>query len=132
MYVTAASGVVVEVLRVTVTNANNETNEQLECVLQRVSSLGTPTKTDVTPGKHEAGDQAAASAVAANVTASEPTYASNTELGGEAFPSTAGWAFVPTPEERPTVADGATMGLRMISTPTSFDAVINWTFREIG
>jgi hypothetical protein len=132
MYLTAPSGKVVEILSASVTNASNETNEQMECVLQRITSLGTPTATAVTPVKHEAGDQASGSTVAGNVTASEPTYTSDTELGRQGFASLGGWWFQPTPEERPTVANGASIGLRLLTAPTSWDLVVSITFREIG
>lgn len=132
MYVTAPSTKVVEILSASLCNETNETNEQLLCTLQTVNSLGTPTATTVTPAKHEAGDQAAGSTVKANVTASEPTYVSDTEIGREGFSSLGGYYYDPMPEERPTIAPSATMGLRIINAPTSFDAVVKITFREIG
>lgn len=132
LYLTAPSGKVVEILAASVTNLSNETNEQLEVLIQRISNLGTPTATAVTPAKHEDGDQAAGSTVAANVTAGEPTYAANTELGREGFASLGGWYFKPMPEERPTVSAGASVGIRMINAPTAFDCIVSLTFREIG
>jgi len=139
MYLTAPSNKVVELLSASVTNETNETNEQLLCGFQRVSSLGTPTATSITPKPHENGDQAAGSTLKANVTASEPTYPAVGQdadipgaFGLEGFASLGGWFFDPTPEERPIIAGGDTWGLRMVSTPTSFDAVIKLTFREIG
>lgn len=133
VYITSPSSKVVEIFSAQVTNASNETNEQMECCLQTVSSLGTPTKTDLTPSKMEAGDQAAGSTVCGNVTASEPTYSSNTQIGREGQPSLGGWRFQPTPEERPVIAPSATMGLRLLSSSlSSVDLVATIRFREIG
>lgn len=132
MYLTAPANKVVEILSARITNSSNETNEQCLATFQTVNALGTPTKTDITPAKHEAGDQAASSTVAANVTASEPTYVSNTEIGRQGFSSLGGWYFDPTPEERPIVAGGASVGLRLMNAPTSLDLLVSITFREIG
>lgn len=132
MYITAPAAKVVEILSASVTNSSNETNEQNLCTLQTVTTLGTPTATSVIPAKHEQGDQAAGSLVFGNVTASEPTYTANTEVGREGYSTLAGWFFEPSPEERPVIAPGATMGLRHITDPTAYDAVVKITFREIG
>src|SRR6516164_3914532 len=83
-YITAPSGKVVEILSVIVTNESNATNFQGEIAIANISSLGTPTATSVTPTPHEAGDQAAASTVKVNVTASEPTYGSTISQEGAA------------------------------------------------
>lgn len=139
IYLTVASNKVVEILSASVTNESNETNEQLLCGLQRVSSLGTPTATTVTPKPHETGDQAASSTVKANVTASEPTYPAISQgadipgaFGLEGFSSLGGWYYDPTPEERLIVPGGETLGLRLVNTASSLDLVVRLTFREIG
>jgi len=132
MYITVPADKVVEILSASTTNATNETNEQIECTLQRVTTLGTPTATTLTPAKHEPGDQVAGSTVKGNVTASEPTYTADTEIGREGASSLGGWYFDPTPEERPIIPGQATMGLRILAAPTAFDAIIRLTFREIG
>lgn len=133
MYITAPSNRVVEILSIAVTNESNTTNQQLECTLQRISTLGSPTGTGVTPTPTEQNDQAAASTVVGNITASEPTYASGTEIGREGWPSLGGYRFQPVPEERPVIAGGVSWGLRLINqTPTAFDCVVRIVFREIG
>jgi hypothetical protein len=139
MYITAPTGAVVEILSARVTNESNETNEQLVACLQRVTSLGTPTATVCTPATTENGSSAAASTVKANVTASEPTYGASSQgadivgaHGMDGFSSLGGWYYDPTPEERLYVNPGATIGLRLLSTPTSFDGVVRITFRELG
>lgn len=131
LLLTAPSGRVVEILQATITNASSETNEQLEAVLQKVNSLGTPTSTAVTPSKREVNDQAAGSTVVGNITASEPSYLAP-ETGREGFASLAGYRFQPVPEERPVISPGDTWGLRLLSAPAAVDLVAAIVFREIG
>lgn len=132
-YITAASTHAVTVLSAAVTNESNENNEQILVVWQRITTLGTPTATTLTPSKHESGDQAAACTVKGNVTASEPTtYTANTEIGGEGAPSLNGWYYNPAPEERFTIAPSASSGLRLINAMASSDLVVRVTFMEIG
>jgi hypothetical protein len=130
MYLTAPAGKVVEIIAATVTNESNATNQQLAVAIDNVTTLGTPTATAVTPTPHEAGDQAAASTVKANVTASEPTYGSR--LTAEGATSLLGYRHEPAPEERLYVAPGASVGIRLLTTPTAFDCDVRLTFREIG
>lgn len=131
MYLTAPSTKTIEILSVTVTNESNATNFQYEVQIANVTTLGTPTATAVTPTPHEKGDQACGSTVAANVTASEPTYGS--ALHQEGAPSLVGYRFEPPTElERVYVAPSQSIGVRMITTPTSFDCDVRLTFREIG
>lgn len=132
MYITAAAAKPVQILSAHIGNSSNETNEQLKATFKRVSSLGTPTATTLTPSKHELGDQAAGSTVKGDVTASEPTYSSNSEFGRQGFASLNGYHFTPTPEEQPIIQGGETVGLYMESSPTAFDAIVTITFREIG
>jgi len=132
LYLTAPSGKCVEFRYARVTNATNETNEQCECTIQKVTTLGTPTATTVTPTKTEQGDQAAGSTVKANVTASEPTYTAGVEVGREGWASVAGWTYAPDEAERLIVAPTDTWGVRILNAPTAFDAVCRLVFREIG
>lgn len=131
MILTAPAGRCVEILSASVTDESNATNFQLGCSIDRVSSLGSPTATPVTPVPTEAGDQAAGATVVANVTASEPTYGAVCYREGAA--AVQGWRFDPlNAEERVVVAPGASVGLRLLSTPASFNAVARITHREIG
>jgi hypothetical protein len=132
LYITAPANKVVEVISAKIGNSSNATNQQLESCLQKVNALGSPTGTNLTPTKSEQGDQAAASAVVGNVTAAEPTYLANTQFDLQGFASLAGYQHAPVPEERLTIAGGDTWGLRMLSTPTSFDADVEIVFREMG
>ena len=135
LYVTVASNKIVRLLHTSVTDASNETNEQLEVVWQKITTVGTPTKTDITPTKHDQGDAASGATVAGNVTASEPTYTANVVFGQQGFPSLTGYLWPPTP--LPLVAYrvftvGDSWGLRLLSTPTAFDAIILATWGEEG
>ena len=140
IYITVPSTITVDMLDTQVSNESNETNEQLLCVWQRVTSLGTPTATAVTPRKKEQGDQASACTVKANVTASEPTYGSiaqgadpGVSFAAKGFPSLGGYADTPIPETRFTIAPGDTYGLRLINAPSSaIDVVIAITHQERG
>src|SRR6516225_11083214 len=73
-YLTAPSNKTIEIIGVTVTDESVATNFQLEIAIANISTLGTPTATQVTPTPHEKGDQAAGSTTYFNVTAGEPTY----------------------------------------------------------
>lgn len=133
IYITTPSNKVIEILSASITNESNETNEQLIATFQTISSLGSPTGTSLTPSKHEPGDQSATVTAVGNVTANEPTYSSNTEIGIEGFSSLGGWYFDPIPEERPIVAPSSSLGLRLLNAPaSSVDLVVKVTFREIG
>lgn len=132
MYITAPATAAIEILGVHVTNFNNNTAEQWIVSLQRISSLGTPTATTITPQKHENGDQASASTVKSNVTASEPTYDTNGPVDKQGVSNLAGYHYDPIPEERPVVAPSGSWGVRMLSTPTSTDVGVYIVYREIG
>lgn len=133
LYLTAPAAAVVEILSASVTNASNETNEQLDCFIKKIGTLGTPTATSLTPSKTEDGDQAAGSTVKANVTASEPTYTSNTEVGWEGYSDLAGWFFDPIPEARKYVPPSGSVGVYLNATPAAaLDAVVRLVFREVG
>ncbi len=130
MYLTAPSTKVVEILSVTVTNESNATNFQMEIAIANISTLGSPTGTSVTPTPHEKGDQAAGSTTVGNITASEPTY--GTTITQEGAASVVGYRHEPQLEERIYVQPSASIGVRMITTPTSSDFDVRVTFREIG
>ncbi len=141
LYITAPASVCVDILNARITNESNETNEQLLAAWQRITTLGTPTATTITPTKSESGDQAAASTVKANVTASEPTYGASAQgaaivdvEGLMGFASLSGYFYQPTPEERLTIKVGESWGLRLLapSAPVSFDLCVEVTFQERG
>ena len=105
---------------------------------QRITTLGTPTATTITPGKTES-SQGASSTVKANVTASEPTYGAIAQgaaivdvAGLVGFPDLSGWFFQPTPEERNTFSAGDSWGLRLLNAMTSADLCVEVVFLEQG
>lgn len=138
-YVTMPSTAMVELLSTEITNESIESNEQLVACWQRITTLGTPTATTVTPTKAEKGDQAAASTWKANVTASEPTYGASAQgaalvdvTGLKGFASLGGYVYAPAPEERPLLAVSDSWGLRLLVAPTAFDLAVEVKFREVG
>jgi len=132
--ITAPTTKVVEILGFTVTNESNATNFQFEIQIANITAGAAGiTATTVTPTPHEAGDQAAGSTTKMNSTvpANEPTYGSAITQEGAA--SLVGYRFEPpTPEDRIYVTAGTSIGFRMITTPTAFDADTRLTFKEIG
>ena len=140
VYVTVPSNVLIELLYTEITNESNEVNEQLVAAWQRITTLGTPTATTVTPTKAEKGDQAAASVWKANVTASEPTYGGVAQsaalvdvIGLKGFPSLGGYLFAPAPEERPLLSISDSWGMRLIVAPSvAVDFDLEVRFREVG
>jgi hypothetical protein len=134
-YITVPSGKVVEILAITVTNESDATNYQMEIQLCPITTLGmTSNYTSVTPQKHEAGDQAAGSTVniASSNSRTEPTTY-GTPLTQEGAASVVGYRHEPQPEERIYVANSASFGVRLITTPgASTDFDVRMTFREIG
>jgi hypothetical protein len=129
-YITAPAAKAVEIIGCTVTNESNANNFQMQIAIANITTLGSPTGTTITPTPHEKGDQAAGSTTVFNITASEPTY--GTTITQEGAASLVGYRHEPAPEERLIVQPGASVGVRMITTPTAFDCDVRLTFREIG
>lgn len=132
MTVRAPSTAIVEVISVAVSNLDSEVSEQLSIAFTRVTTYGSPTGTTVTPEKHEAGDQAAASTVLGNLSG-EPTAYASVPLDKQGVNALSGYRYDPMPEERPTIAPSAAIGVRLLTTPsTPFDCSVAVVFREIG
>jgi hypothetical protein len=131
MYITGPAAENVRVLSARVTNADNETNEQLDVGWRKVSALGTPTATTITPSKHESGDQAAGSTVKANVTAAEPTY--GTEVHARrGVPSIPGYRYEPTEREELVIGPAETWGLYNYGAPAAITVNVEVVMREEG
>lgn len=131
MLLTAPSTAVLEILGVHVTNLDVETSEQLSIGLHRVTTIGAPTGTSVTPEKHENGDATAAATVLANLTAEPTTYATN-PINKQGVNNVAGYHYDPMPEERPTVPPSGAIGVRLLVAPAAFNASVMIVYREIG
>jgi hypothetical protein len=133
LYITNPGTVATEIISASVGGCGaNVTNQQLEVQWQRITTIGTPTATAITPTPQETGDQAAKATVGGNVTASEPTYTAGAIFDHQGYASLAGYQHNPVPEERIIVPPGASIGLKMISTPAAFDCVVKVVHREIG
>jgi hypothetical protein len=127
----AAAGHPVEIIEAGVKGiGSNVTNQQFEVALARVTTLGSPSGTSVTPNPEEKGDQAAATTALANLTAEPTTYGPNVDHDGST--SLGGWQFQPAPETRPMIESGGSMGLRMLATLTSNDLVVWAKLREMA
>lgn len=131
MLIQSPSTAVVEIIGIHVTNLDVETSEQLSIGLFKVSTLGSPSGTSVTPEKHETGDAAAAATLTGNLSAEPTTYATN-PIDKQGVNNLAGYHYDPIPEERPIVAPSGAMGVRLLVSPTSFNCSVMVVFREIG
>lgn len=138
LYITAPSTAVVELFSAKVTNANIAAIENLDIGIAKITTLGTPTATTLTPKPTEGGSNASGSTVKGNVTGSEPTY----EVDGssiaqfvdrQGFNNQVGYFYDPLPEERQVVAPSATYGIKLFTSPTNtYTLNVEITYREIG
>jgi len=136
VYIQSPSTCVVEILSASLGNANLGTAEQWNIGLFRVTTIGSPTGTTITPEKHEVGDAVsaagAATGVLGNLTA-EPTTYSSVAIDRQGASDLAGYRYDPIPEERPIVPPGGAIGLRLLTaTNGQFTANAQIIFREIG
>lgn len=132
MLLQSPSSAVVEILSAHVTNLDLETSEQLSIGLFRVTTLGSPTGTSITPEKSEAGSDAADATVTGNLTGEPTSYATN-PIDKQGANNLSGYHYDPLPEERPTIAPSAALGLRLLVTPSNtFNCSVMVVFREIG
>jgi len=133
-YITTHATKPIEIYRVSITAQNEDTAEQIFAEFNRISSLGTPTATTVTPKPTEESSSAYGGVAKTNVTASEPTYDAITEaiaIGG--CNKLGGWEYVPLPEERPIVAANDNVGIRLIDAlSATTNLTVEIVFREIG
>ena len=134
MYITAASTCVVKILKAVVTMRSDAAGEQVACGFQRVTTLGTPTATTVTPVAHENASATAASTVRGNVTASEPTYNTSSTFDKQGITNTLGFLHAPVEEEDFIyIPPSATVGLKFLEAATTApDVTVTITFRELG
>jgi hypothetical protein len=132
-YLTAPSNKVLEILSVTLTDESNATNYQMQVSIANITTLGSPANfTTPTPAPHEKGDQAAGATLGlgANNSAEPTTYGSTiTQEGATAL---IGYRHEPQPEERIYVAPGASIGIKLNTTPPATDFDVRVTWREIG
>lgn len=135
IYITAPADAVLEILSARITCQDEDTSEQIMAELNRISSLGTPTATTITPKPTEEGSAATGATCKSNVTASEPTYDDESDAiaSGGANKLGAGWEYVPLPEERAYISPSDNVGLRLIDNiANNCDLTAEIVFREIG
>jgi hypothetical protein len=133
LYITAASTHVIEVLTSFIGNSgSNVTNQQLKALWQRITTLGTPTGTSITPTPTERGDQAAGGDRRGQCDGQR----ADVRLGPDAGPARLSDAGRIRPQfsagDAVLIRPSDSWGLRMISTPTAFDAEVEVQHREIG
>lgn len=131
LVLTPAENYKVQVLSASLTNENNETNEQLQAALYEASAAGTGSATAVTIVPQAIGDATSSTTTLEHTYATtEPTLASN-PLIFEGFASVAGWNYTPSFDEAIIVPYGKILVLRVNTTSfTSIDLRARITWRE--
>ena len=134
LYLTTPSDAVIEILSARITAQDEDTSEQIMAELNRITTLGTPTATTITPKPTEEGSAASGCTCKSNVTASEPTYDGESDaIASGGANKLAGWEYVPLPEERPVIKPSDNVGLRLIDAiANSSDLTAEIVYREIG
>lgn len=131
MLLEAAAGKSIEVLSAVCVEVDKAaSSQQVECELARVTTLGTPAGTSITPNPTEPGDQASTTTVLANLTAEPTAYGVNVDHDGGS--SLGGYRYQPIPEERALDAVAGSVGLRLVNAPNSGDFVVQVKYREAG
>ena len=126
---TAASGKPLRLLSASITNATNETNEQLVAGIRKISSDGTAT-TATSYITHNP-DDASATATLKHTYTAEPTYATPVGII-EGFSSLGGWYWNPTEKEQIIVGSAEIIGIRIVTaTFTSLQPVFRLTWEEM-
>lgn len=131
MLIQSPSTAVLEIYSVILSNLDSETSEQWSIGLYRVTTYGSPTGTSVTPTKNEILDSSSIATVLANLTV-EPTVYSSIALDKQGVNNLSGYRFDPIPEQRPIIGPSIGFGVRVLTTPASFNASITVAYREIG
>lgn len=131
-------GSLLEILRCSVSQNETETGQQLGVLIgQKASAFGTYTAT--TPVPHIIGG--VASAITGATTGAESTAGTDASAEGagtvttlleEGFDNRNGWAYIPTPEERPLILPDTGFIIKIVGTPTT---LTGWnaymTYREV-
>lgn len=132
IHLQVASTNVIEILSASATNRNNESNEQLEFVLQKTSSSAPTGGTDISSNivKNENGDATSTTTIRESANTGG-TYGG--VINRQGVSSLAGYFFDPIPETRPIVPPSNGIALRVLTTTfTALDLAVEIVFREIG
>jgi hypothetical protein len=129
------SGTIIEILEAYLTNANQNTAEQLDVGLFLVTTLGSAAGTSITASNVQKTEPGSANTVLtwlSDLTTEPTTYNAN-PLHVDAVINLAGYKYEPMPEARRFVGSGISFGLRLLASPTNaFKAECMITYREIG
>lgn len=121
---------VLEVRKISVTNTDVDSAEQIDIGLHRVTTKGTPAGTAVTPEKTDNGDQASGVTATANLTA-EPTAYGSVALDRAGVSNLIG--YIRTFDDLEiTVPPSGLIGIRSMTTIASTIVCVMVEFREIG
>ena len=132
---TAATNKPLEIISAHAGNTgSNVTNQQVELAIARVTTLGSPTGTAITPNPEEVNDQASSATVTGIADANGTDVTTKgVKLDHQGCSSLAGYQFAPVPEERPLVAGGASVVFYFVAAPgVAYDCVYQIKYREIG
>jgi len=135
LYMDCPATAAIEILRVTVTNVSNETNEQQEVQLAHVNAKGTPADSSVVViGRAEQSDAASllvdATNLLGNLTTEPTSYFDPVVKQG--FASLTGFLWEPTPETRIVVGPSKAFGVKMLQSAASFNLDVEVTWREFA
>jgi hypothetical protein len=114
---------------------DDDTNEQFDCVWQKITNNAAAAGTAVTPSKVANGDPASVATCLMDLTVEPTTYAAaNVDAHGRAgAPSLGGWRYTPTEKEAKVLAPSEVYGLRLLTALGVAKALtVRVTFGEIG
>lgn len=136
IYIECATDAVVAIMSAEVVAPDDDTNEQIDCSIHKITGLGTPTVTaTIVPSAHDEGDSAFSGVCKGGVTANEPTYALDnvTEYGRAGASTLGGYRWQATNiHEWIWMSPNTDYGLRRRAATTSRQYTARMTFGEVG
>lgn len=122
----------VEILEAHLTNADGNTQQQLNVALSLVNVKGTPAGASVNIRKTEDGSPNTGVTWLGNLT-TEPTSYHPEPIDAEGESNLSGYHYEPIPEDRQIISPSKLFGLRLLAAPsTAFKAVAVIRYRQIG
>ena len=116
LYVANPTDTVLVVMSASVSAPDDDVNEQVDCCLQRVTVIGSPAGTTVTPAKHSKGDAASGVTCLASLTTEPTTYNSVEQIGRFGGSSVGGWVWQATNiHEWMEISPSEAFGLRILT-----------------
>ena len=131
IYLEAPSDAVLEIINWSVSDTDNDTNEQAEFVLQRVTDKTNVAGTAVTPAPTAVGEVASGATCKSPVT-TEPDGTVGTEYYRRGVALLQGYEVYPDRDERVYVSPGAAVVIKSLNTITSTGVQASITWRELG